>query len=254
MEFRIEDSIAHVTLNRPEVGNAINAALVNEIVRIARICDSDKSVRVVLLTANGKMFCVGGDLTLFSSMGDQAEVQLKELADQLHKAISIFARMDAPLVIAVNGMAAGGGFSLCLTGDYVVAAESAKFTMAYTSAGLSPDGSSTYFLPRLVGIRKAQELMLLNRTLSAQEAAQWGLIALAVPDEKLNDEALAVCRSLVQGPRHAQSAVKRLLFCSLQNGLEEQMELEGHEISRAAASPEGREGIAAFIEKRRPRF
>lgn len=162
--------------------------------------------------------------------------------------------MDVPLVIAVNGIAAGGGFSLCLIGDYVIAAESAKFTMAYTKAGLSTDGSSTYFLPRLVGLRKAQELALANRTLSAQEAADWGLITRVVSDASLKKEARAICQSLANGPKHAQAVVKRLLFCSPRNGLEEQMEIEGREIANAAASVEGKEGIRAFSEKRAPRF
>ncbi len=254
VEFYIENSIAHVTLNRPDAGNAMNGEFVNEFVRSAQICDSDPAIRVVLLSAKGKVFSVGGDLRMFATLGDHTRVQLKEFADQLHRAISIFARMDAPLVIAVNGVAAGAGFSLCMTGDYVVAAESAKFTMAYTKAGLSPDGSSTYFLPRLVGMRKAQELALANRALSAQEAADWGLITRVFPDEKLKDEALAICRTLAQGPRQAQAAVKRLFFCSQRNGLEEQMEIEGRQIADAAASLEGREGISAFVEKRQPQF
>ncbi len=252
--FRIDDGIAYVTLNRPNAGNAINEDVVNELVRVAHLCDTDPKVRVVLLSANGKVFSVGGDLAAFSAMGDQTRVTLKQLADQLHKAISLFSRMDAPLVIAVNGVAAGGGFSLTLIGDYVIAADSAKFTMAYTRAGLSPDGSSTFFLPRLVGLRKAQELAFANRTLSAHEAAEWGLISRVVPDDNLFEEARAVCQSLVKGPRYAQAVVKRLLFCSLRNGLEEQMEIEGREIANAAASSEGKEGIRAFIEKRPPQF
>lgn len=254
VEFRVDNAIAYVTLNRPDQGNAINADIVNDLVRIAHLCDNDPQIKVVLLSANGRMFSVGGDLALFSTMGDQIRVTLKGLADQLHKAISLFARMDVPLVIAVNGIAAGGGFSLCLIGDYVIAAESAKFTMAYTKAGLSPDGSSTYFLPRLVGLRKAQELALANRTLSAQEAADWGLITRVVSDASLKEEARAICQSLANGPKHAQAVVKRLLFCSPRNGLEEQMEIEGREIANAAASVEGNEGIRAFSEKRTPRF
>ncbi len=254
IEFRVENSIAHITLNRPEFGNPMDGDAVNELARVAQLCDNDPNVRAVLLSANGKMFSVGGDLRMFAALGDQTKTKLKEFADQLHKAISIFARMDAPLVVAINGFAAGGGFSLSMIGDYVIAAESAKFTMAYTKAGLTPDGSSTYYLPRLVGMRRAQELAFANRVLSAQEALEWGLLTRIVPDSELREEALAICNMFAQGPLRAQAVVKRLLFGSLRNGLEEQMEIEGREISQAAAAAEGQEGIRAFMEKRPPDF
>lgn len=167
---------------------------------------------------------------------------------------SLFARMTLVAVIAVNGLAAGAGFSLSLTGDYVLAAESAKFTMAYTAAGLTPDGSSTWFVPRLIGLRKAQELMLTNRTLTAREACEWGLVTKTVADDTLQNEALAIARQLASGPLQAQSVVKKRLLSTLGHGLEEQMELEGREIARAVASPDGTEGIQAFMEKQRPSF
>jgi 2-(1,2-epoxy-1,2-dihydrophenyl)acetyl-CoA isomerase len=154
----------------------------------------------------------------------------------------------------VNGSAVGAGFSLSLIGDYVIAAESAKFTMAYTAAGLSPDGSSTYYLPRLIGLRKAQELALTNRVLTATEALEWGLVTRVVADSVLRNEALVVCRRMASGPASAQSVVKKLLLCSLQSSLEEQMEIEGREISRMIVSPDGQEGIRAFKEKRKPEF
>jgi 2-(1,2-epoxy-1,2-dihydrophenyl)acetyl-CoA isomerase len=179
---------------------------------------------------------------------------VKELADEIHKAISVFARMAAPVVIAVNGTAAGAGFSLSLIGDVVLASTSAKFTMAYTAAGLTPDGSSTYYLPRLVGLRRAQELFLTNRTLTASEAADWGLVTRVVPDGDLEAEARAICRRLADGPAQAQSMVKKLLLCSLRNGLEDQMELEGRAIANAAASADGKVGISSFVAKRKPNF
>lgn len=254
LEFVVDSGIARITLNRPDAANAMNLALVRELARAALICDNDKSVKVVLLTGSGRMFSAGGDLKAFSGFGDETGTKLKELADELHKAISLFSRMSAVVVIAVNGIAAGAGFSLAVTGDYVLAATSAKFTMAYTRAGLSPDGSSTYFVPRLIGLRRTQELMLTNRTLSAQEALDWGLVTRVVPDETLQHEALAIATQLAAGPGGAHSSIKKLLLSTLRNGLEEQMELEGRDIASAAMSPDGAEGIKAFIEKRQPKF
>ena len=254
IKFEIANGIATINLNRPDAANAMNSILVRELARATLICDNDESVKVVLLSATGRMFSAGGDLKAFSSFGDETSLRMKEMADELHKAVSLFARMKAVVITAVNGLAAGSGFSLSLAGDYVLAAESAKFTMAYTAAGLSPDGSSTYFVPRLIGMRKAQELMLTNRTLSAREACEWGLITRVVPDKDLKDVSMTLARQFATGPAHAQAVVKKLLLCSLGNGLEEQMEIEGREIARAAASENGREGLVAFLEKRKPDF
>jgi 2-(1,2-epoxy-1,2-dihydrophenyl)acetyl-CoA isomerase len=201
--FNVEAGIAHITLNRPDAGNALNFDLVSELAQAALACDNDPAV-MVLISANGRMFCAGGDLKAFMGFEDQTGLRVKELADVMHKAVSLFARMSPPVVIAVNGPAAGAGFSLSLIGDYVIAGESAKFTMAYTAAGLSPDGSSTYYLPRIVGLRKAQELALTNRALAASEALEWGLITRVVPDTALRHEALAVSRRIASGPAFAQ--------------------------------------------------
>lgn len=252
--FDIKDGVARITLNRPETANVINLALTRELAQAALACDNDSSVKVVLITAAGRMFSAGGDLRAFAGFGDQAGHRLKELADELHKAISLFARMSAVVVVAVNGTAAGAGFSLSIAGDYVIAAESAKFTMAYTGVGLSPDGSSTYYMPRLIGLRRTQELMLTNRILTAREAADWGLVTRIVADETLQAEAAAIATQLAAGPAGAHASIKRLLLTTLRSGLEEQMEIEGRLIAEAGMSADGMEGIRAFAEKRKPRF
>ncbi len=179
---------------------------------------------------------------------------VKTIADDLHRAISTFARMDAVLITAVNGVAAGAGFSLAVTGDLVLAAQSATFTMAYTAAGLSPDGSSSYYLPRLIGVRRTQELMLTNRRLSAGEALQWGLLTEVVDDAELAARVDAVAQQIASGARQSASAVKKLVLMSFTNGLEEQMEIEGRLIAECADSADGNEGIDAFLQKRRPEF
>ena len=149
--------------------------MTRELAVVAALCDVPE-VKAVVLTGAGRFFCAGGDLKAMAASPLGAGPFVKGIADDLHRAISTFARMDAVLITAVNGVAAGAGFSLAVAGDLVLAADNASFTMAYTRAGLSPDGSSSYYLPRLVGVRRAQELMLTNRTLTAAEAADWGLI------------------------------------------------------------------------------
>lgn len=254
LAFDRADGLGQITLNRPEAVNAIDLTLARELLDATVRCDHDDDVRAVLLTGRGKMFCAGGDLHAMARQGDRLPAGLKELTTYLHAAIASMVRMEKPLVVAVNGAAAGAGMSLAACGDIVIAAESATFTMAYTAAGLVPDGSSTWSLPRLIGLRRTQELVLTNRRLTAQEALDWGLVTAVAPDGAVMEEALARAQVLAQGPTRAFGIAKRLLAESFTNGLETQMEMEGRAIAQAAATADGREGIAAFLEKRRPRF
>lgn len=254
IEFSIHHAVAHITLNRPSFANSLNANMVSELAKAAHICDNEKSVKVVLLSGNGPIFCAGGDLKSFAAVKADLAPQLKTLADELHKSISLFARMTPVVVTAVNGMAAGAGFSLAIASDYVLAAQSAKFTMAYTAAGLTPDGSSTYFLPRLTGMRRAQELIFTNRVLTAHEALDWQLVTQVVADDQLHMTANLIAEKLARGPRDVHGTVKKLLLSSLANGLEVQMELEGRAIAKSSMRADGTEGIKAFTEKRTPRF
>jgi len=246
----LKDKVARITLNRPDFANALNAEMGRELMHAAIRASEDPAVRAVILTGAGKMFCGGGDLKHFASQGDGLPAHLKELAGCLHMAISRFVRMDAPLIAAVNGSAGGAGLSLCLFADVVLAAESSKFTLAYTKAGLAPDGGSTYFLPRIVGLRRALEMALTNRVLSAQEALAWGLVTQVVPDGQLQAEAQALAARLASGATRAFGAAKRLMHHSSSESLETQMELEAQAISGLAHSRDAREGIAAFVAKR----
>ena len=168
--FDIQDNVAHITLNRPEANNAITTELAWEFMHAVMQCDEDPLIRAVLITGAGPMFCSGGDLKSFSIQGENMPYYLKEVTTYFHVAVSHLMRMDAPAVAAVHGSAAGIGMSLACACDIVLAAESARFTMAYTKVGLTPDGGSTYTLSRLVGIKRALELALTNRVLSAKEA------------------------------------------------------------------------------------
>src|SRR6201997_4649164 len=245
--------IARITLNRPDVANAMNDTMLRELADAARRCDRS-TAKVVVLTGAGRFFSAGGDLRAMATSGSRPGHYVKTIADDLHRAISTFARMGAVLITAVNGVAAGAGFSLAVTGDLVLAAESASFTMAYTTVGLSPDGSSSFYLPRLIGVRKTQELMLTNRTLSAAEALAWGLVTELADSAELAARTDALAEKIASGARQSASAVKKLLLMSFKTGLEEQMEWEGRLIAECADSPDGREGINAFLEKRRPNF
>ena len=254
IRLETQDGIAHLTLDRPDAANAITLQMGHELMKAAIQVDESSDVRAVLLTGAGKMFSAGGDLKSFAALGDGLAPALKELTTYLHAAVSRLARMRAPLVVAVNGAAAGAGFSLAMAGDLVLAADSAKFSMAYTAAGLSPDGSSSYFLPRLVGMRRTQELMITNRRLSAAEALDWGLVTRVVPAESLTAEAEALSAQLAGGPTNAFGGVKRLLQETFSGTLETQMELETRVFADNCRGADGREGIAAFVEKRKPAF
>ena len=254
IDFSIDGRLATIKLNRPDAANGLNRKMAAELKQVAQLCDGEAGIRAVILTAEGRFFCAGGDLREMHSHGEAAAEAVRGLAEDLHAAISILARMQAALVVAVNGVAAGAGFSLALAGDIVVAAESASFTLAYTRAGLCPDGSSSYFLPRLVGLRKAQELMLLNPMLSAAEAQAMGLVTRVVADDELAAQSTELATELAAGARLSTAYVKKLLIASADNDLEAQMDLETRLISRCVASPDGQEGIAAFLEKRKPEF
>ena len=254
LDFSISNNIAMITLNRPENANALNPIMAKELSNMAIECDENKDIRAVIIEGSGKMFCAGGDLKAFSDAGDSASALIKQMAGDLHIAISRFSRMDAPTIAAVNGTAAGAGFSIAISADVVISTKSAKFVMAYTNAGLSPDGSSTYFLPRRIGDRRARELMLTNRVLSAEEALEWGLINKIVDQENLSATTRELAEKFASGPTLAYGKVKNLLNASFDNGLETQMELETRGISDMARSSDGREGIQAFLNKRKPNF
>ena len=250
---RREPGIVEIELDRPEAAHGINVELGTELAEIARELEIDPSVRAVVLTADGKLFCGGGDINEMCSADDAGRV-VKQMADGLHRAVVSFANMRAPLIVAVNGTAAGAGLSLVLGADYTISVDRAKFTSAYTKIGLSPDGGATYFLPRLIGVRKAYEFIMTNPVLSAQQALEWGMINEVVSAEELSARAAAVAEELAVGSIDSADAVKQLLRNSFGNGLEQQLELESRYIARNANSANGKEGVTAFTEKRAPKF
>jgi 2-(1,2-epoxy-1,2-dihydrophenyl)acetyl-CoA isomerase len=253
LQLQVRERVAHLMLDRPDAMNTLSLDMGRELLRAALQCEGDAAVRAVILTGAGKAFCAGGDLRGMQAQGAGTRAYLQELTVQLHAAISVFTRMDAPVVAAINGITAGAGVGLATMADLSIAAQSAKFTLAYTGVGLTPDGSTTFFLPRLIGLKRTAELMLLNRTLTADEALDWGLINTVVPDADLAAHALELAQRLAQGPPSAYGAVKRLLALS-SGALETQMMAEGRCIAAQAVTPEGQEGINAFLAKRKPKF
>ena len=252
--FTRENGIARLTLNRPKAGNAIDVPLARALMAAAIECDADAGIRCVLLTGAGRLFCAGGDVSFFAGAGEKLPMLLQEITAYIHSAVSRFSRMGKPMVTAINGPAAGAGLSLALLGDIAIAAEAAHFTMAYTAIGLSPDGGATWLLPRLVGLRRAQEMTLVNQRVGATEAAAIGLITRAVADHELPQAANAAAEQLANSATRALGRSRNLLLSSFGNALEEQLELESRGIATGGRDPEGREGIAAFLAKRKPDF
>ena len=252
--FEVKEQVAFITFNRPEAFNGLNLAVGKELMHAAIYCDESPAIRAVVLTGAGKAFSAGGDLKFFAGYGDQLSVVLKEMTVYCHAAASRLIRMDKPLITAVNGAAAGMGMSFAISGDIIIAAESASFTAAYTAAGLAPDGAMTYLLPRMIGLSRARELMLTNRRLKAQEALEWGIVNKVVPDGDLLKEAEALAKSFANGPTRSFGKVKKLLNESFSSTLETQMEQEARGIAEMARTIDGIEGVNAFVGKRRPIF
>jgi len=254
-DYDVHEHVARITINRPAAYNALDLDSMKELCDIVNRCGSDRTVRAVVLSGAGtKAFCAGGDVAAFAQDPDTVDVLLKEMTGFFHLAISRLAWMDAPVVAAVNGVAAGAGLSLAAACDLAVASDTASFTSAYTQIGLSPDGSSSYFLPRILGRRRAMELYLTNRKLSAHEALDWGLVNKVVPQAEFAAEIERLATQIASGPTRAYSGVKKLLMMSTNDTLESQMERETRQIAELSLTSDGREGVRAFVEKRKPRF
>lgn len=251
--LRVEQQLATITLARPEAGNAMTSDFIDAFASVAQAAADDPAVRAVLIEAQGKNFCVGGDIRAMASEADPAEF-IQTLARRLHDGVMSLARLPAPVVVAVQGAAAGAGLSLVAGGDVVIGARSSSYSMAYTGIGLTADGGATWLLPRLIGLRRTQELAYLGRRLNAEEAERHGLITRIVEDEALADEARAVARRLAAGPTQAFAGVKRLLAEAHGAGLGAQLDAEAEAIGAAMATEDARCAIGAFLARETPSF
>ena len=248
------ENILEITLNRPDVYNALNLDMMKVLSETLSSAAKDSSIKGVLLTGKGKAFCSGGDLKWISEQTDDAGSVLYRLAPQFHLSITEIRRMEKPVVAAINGIAAGGGFSLALACDFRVIGQSAILRQAYTSSGLSIDGGGSFALPRLVGLARAMEIAAFDNPISSAQALEWRLVTKVVPDDEVISETLAMLNHLAKTALHSFAWSKKLMTESFNNTLETQLELERLGISDCGAHPNGQEGIKAFVEKRRPSY
>ncbi|RMC37869.1 enoyl-CoA hydratase-related protein [Paracoccus alkanivorans] len=248
IEFGIDAGIATLTLNRPKVMNALNSRMRAEITQA--LTSLPEEARCVVMTGSGRAFCSGQDLTDANAARDLEATLRDEYEPMLHAVRNC----SAPVIAAVNGTAAGAGANLALVADVVIAAESADFIQAFTRIGLIPDAGGTWAIPRAVGIARAMGMMLFADAIPARRAADWGLIWEAVPDDEFAGVVAARAHQLAQGPGSAYRAIRQAVSASFGNDLDEQLKLEARLQGQAGRSGDFREGVAAFLEKRKPRF
>jgi 2-(1,2-epoxy-1,2-dihydrophenyl)acetyl-CoA isomerase len=249
----VADGVLTLTLNRPEVLNAITPSLLDELTDSLRAAAAARTIRAVVITGAGRGFCSGQDLRAAASAGDGGLDVGAILRDHYAPAIRAIRSMDQPVIAAVNGVAAGAGFSLALACDLRIAAESATFVQAFVRIGLIPDLASTYFLPRLIGPARAAELTMLGETVDSVRALQLGIVNRVVPDAELAAAASDLATRLARGPRSV-GLTKRALEVSLQNDLEDQLAVEERLQTEAVGTADFVEGVSAFLEKRPATF
>src|SRR5512138_1485177 len=251
----VEAGVETITLNRPEKLNALNPEMQQRLREALERAAGDPAIRTVLLTGAGRGFCTGQDLSERDVSPGAAPIDLSvSLGSYYNPLVRRMRALPKPIVCAVNGVAAGAGANLALACDVVIAARSATFVQAFSRLGLVPDAGGSYFLPRLVGMARAMGLALLAEKLTAEEAAQWGLIWKAVDDDKLVPETRAMACALAVGPTKGYGLLKKALYASPGNSLDAQLDLERDLQRDAGLSEDYREGVSAFKEKRAPRF
>lgn len=249
----VDAGVAVLTLNRPDVLNAFDAAMADTfLARIEEIA-ARRDVRAILLKGAGRGFCAGGDVSQFTAGGDPAAA-IEAIIRPLHAGLKRLDELPQPAIACLHGAVAGAGFSLALACDLAIAAESAKFTLAYARIGATPDGSGTYHLPRIVGMKKAKELALLAETIDAGEALRLGLINRTVRAEILDAEGMTLARRLAAGPTQAYGRIKSLLGASLSHSLGDQLDAERDAFHASTRTADFGEGVSAFLEKRPARF
>jgi len=258
VNFRKEGGVATITLNRPEVRNALSPDMLEEFASALEAC-GDREVRAVVITGSGGAFCSGGDVREFTralaTVPQELSSHMKGIADRVHRGVILKIRqLPKPVIASVNGVAAGAGFSMALACDLRIASQEARFFLAYANIGGTADGGSTYYLPRLLGPSLAMEVYLMSQPMSAQRALEMGLVNLVVPADELEKHTLEMAQRLASGPTLAYGRVKALMDRSWNSDLISQLDEESLAIGDIALTGDFQEGITAFVEKRAPRF
>lgn len=252
VKLEVIEGIARVTVNRPKAFNAFDLDMMRFFSEMHIELAMDQKVVGVIITGEGKAFCAGADLKWLSAFGKSYGEALHELSARYHQAILEIRRMPKPVVAAINGIAAGGGFSLALACDFRIIEASAVLQQAYTTNGLSIDGGGTLTLPRLVGPARAMEIAVFDRPISSKQALSWGLVTEVVEDGQAVKRAIELINEMKRIPLSSFAACKKLITDSFHTSFETQLEKERDSLSWCSDHPNGREGIRAFLEKRKP--
>lgn len=251
IQLEHQDGIALVTLNRPEALNALNDQMEEDLTRAFQIVQEDSRIRSLVMTGAGRGFCAGGDI---KEMGKYTALEMKEKLQKIHRFLLTFLNLEKPVIVGVNGVAAGAGFSLALCSDILIVSESAKFTAAFVKVGLVPDYGGLYLLPRLVGLSRAKEIFFTGRMISAMEAKEMGFVNQVVPSEDVLRTAMEKAKELAHGPLVAIGLMKRILNRSLDLDFLTICDQEALAQGICCQTEDHREGISAFLEKKNPNF
>lgn len=253
VKLAVEGGVATISLNRPHVLNAMDDEMMRQLRPVAEAVEQDSAIRAVVLRGEGPAFMAGGDVAVFHQHLAELPELIVTWGREMHAAFLALRRMGKPVLASVHGAVAGAGFSLMCAADLAIAAADTRFTLAYANIGASPDGGSTYFLPRLVGYKKTMELIMLPDRFDAETARLHGLVNWVVPGDKLAQETAGIAQRLAAGPTGAFAQAKRLVNQSL-DPMGAQMEQELQAFSRCARGHDLKEGVTAFVQKRKPVF
>jgi len=254
LKLDIYDNMAIINLTAQQKYNAYDNAMAIDLLRAFEEVEKIKDIRAVLLRATGKAFCVGGDINMFAEKMDHMPADIPDMMEVLNTTITTMINLSKPILVAVHGAVAGVGLSLMLACDLAIAANSTKFTLAYSELGVTPDGGATYLLPRIVGMRKAMQMILLPEIFNADKALQLGLVNWVVDETELNEQAMLLINKLADGPSIAYRRAKELINHTWQRTLDNQLMTEMHAFTECTTTQDFRRGVTAFLNKSKPSF